>query len=108
MMKTPKQLLKEELVCFQTKMPVKEATLGIGISLKRSPRTGLVNFVNPTMDLMNMRAFTKMKVRKSLGGERFTHWLPLYFGESEHFEVERENQQAIDENASEDQSFQVL
>jgi hypothetical protein len=43
------------------------------------------------MDLMNMRAFTKMKVRKSLGGERFTHWLPLYFGESEHFEVEREN-----------------
>jgi hypothetical protein len=86
-------------------MPVKESTLGIGISLKRSPRTGLVNFVNPTMDLMNMRAFTKMKVRKSLGGERFTHWLPLYFGESEHFEVERENQQAIDENASEDQSF---
>ena len=89
-------------------MPVKEGTLGIGISLKRSPRTGLVNFVNPTMDLMNMRAFTKMKVRKSLGGERFTHWLPLYFGESEHFEVERENQNAIADNASEDQSFQVL
>jgi hypothetical protein len=70
---------------------VKEQTLGIGISLKRNPRTGLVSYVNPTMDLMSMRAFTKLKVRKALAGEKFTHWLPLYFGEDECFEVEREN-----------------
>lgn len=82
-LKPEKQLLKEELVCFQTKIPVREHTLGIGISIKRSQRTGGVSYVNPTMDLMNMRAFTKMKIRKSLGGERFTHWLPLYFGEAE-------------------------
>ena len=105
--KMPKQLLKEELVCFQTKMTVREQTLGIGISLKRSQRTGLVSFVNPTMDLMNMRAFTKLKIRKSLGGERFTHWLPLYFGESEHFEVETYNDK-MPENASDTDSYQVL
>jgi len=94
MVKTPEELLKNELVCFMTKIPVKEQTLGIGVSLKRNPRTGLVSYVNPTMDLMSMRAFTKLKVRKALAGEKFTHWLPLYFGEDECFEVERENNNA--------------
>ena len=37
------------------------------------------------MDLMSMRAFTKLKVRKALMGERFTHWFPLYFGETEKY-----------------------
>lgn len=91
MVKSPQELLKEELVCFQTKMPLKEGTLGIGITLKKSPRTGLCMYVNPTMDLMNMRAFTKLKVRKSLANERFTHWLPLYFGETETFDIESED-----------------
>ena len=59
------------------------------------------------MDLMNMRSFTKMKIRKSLGGERFTHWLPLYFGENEHFEVETQNDM-IQDNASDTESYQVL
>jgi len=91
MLKSAQELLKEELVCFQTKMPLKEGTLGIGITLKKSPRTGLCMYVNPTMDLMNMRAFTKLKVRRSLANERFTHWLPLYFGETETFEIASED-----------------
>lgn len=40
MVKTSKQLLGEELVCYMTKAVVKEGTLGIGISLKKSPKTG--------------------------------------------------------------------
>lgn len=32
-----------------------------------------------------------MKIRKSLEGERFTHWLPLYFGENEVYEIEDDN-----------------
>mmetsp|Transcript_34673 Transcript_34673/g.53119 ORF Transcript_34673/g.53119 Transcript_34673/m.53119 type:complete len:394 (-) Transcript_34673:2675-3856(-) len=91
MLKTPKQLLGEELVCFQTKVPIREGSLGIGISLKKSPRTGLINYVNPTLDLMSMRAFTKLKIRKALAGERFTHWFPLYFGESDTYEIEEEH-----------------
>ena len=45
-------------------------------------------YVNPTMDLMSMRSFTKLKLRKSLEGQRFTHWLPLFFGEREVFTIE--------------------
>jgi hypothetical protein len=37
-----------------------------------------------------MRSFDKLKVRKALAGERFSHWLPLYFGEDEDFEVTNE------------------
>ncbi len=40
MVKTPKQLLGEELVCYMTKAPIKECTLGVGISLKKSAKTG--------------------------------------------------------------------
>ena len=72
-------------------MPLKEGSLGIGISIRKNPRTGLISYVNPTMDLMNMRSFTKMKVRKALHGEQFTHWLPLYFGENESFKIHQDN-----------------
>ena len=72
-------------------MPLKEGTLGIGISLKKSPRTGLCMYVNPTIDLMNMRSFTKLRVRKALAGEKFSHWLPLYFGEDEIFTIQSKN-----------------
>jgi len=91
MSKSAKELLGEELVCFQTKAPLRESTLGVGVSIKKSPRTGLCMYVNPTMDLMSMRAFMKMKVRKALEGERFSHWLPLYFGEKEVYTLESEN-----------------
>ena len=43
--------------------------------------------MKPTLDLLSLRAFTKQKVRRSIDGERFTHWLPLYFGESQPFDV---------------------
>lgn len=88
MVKTEKQLLKEELVCFYTKTPLREGSLGIGISIKRSPRTGLCMYVNPTMDLLSMRAFTKLKIRRALAGDKFSHWLPLYFGENEVYNLE--------------------
>lgn len=37
-----------------------------------------------------MRAYTKLNVRRSLNDEKFTHWLPLYFGETETYTVETE------------------
>ena len=71
-------------------MSLREATLGIGISIRKSARTGMVAHVNPIMDLMSMRAFTKLKVRKGLDGVKFTHWFPLYFGEKEKYEIEKD------------------
>ena len=81
MVKDSKQLLREELLCYHTKSDLDEGTLGIGVSLSRLPRTGEIRNVTPSIDLLGMRAFNKMHVRKSMAGVKFTHWLPLYFGE---------------------------
>ena len=89
MLKTADDLLAEELTCFHTKLKVRDATLGIGVSLSRLPRTGEIRMVTPTLDLLSMRAFVKHKVRHSLSNEKFTHWLPLYFGEKDVYEVKR-------------------
>lgn len=89
MVRTSEELLGEELTCFHTKMKVKEATLGIGVSISRLPRTGEIRMITPTLDLLSMRAFIKQKVRFSLSNERFSHWLPLYFGERDVFEIKK-------------------
>lgn len=91
MKKTSKDLLLEELLCYHTKTPLREATLGVGISLKKSIQTNEFKYVNPTMDLINMRAFTKLKVRTALEKETYTHWLPLYFGENEQVSMEEKH-----------------
>lgn len=90
MVKTPDMLLKEELVCFHTKLRIPETTLGIGVSISRLPRTGEIRMITPTLDLLSMRAFVKHKVRHSLSNEKFTHWLPLYFGERDVIETTRQ------------------
>jgi hypothetical protein len=89
MLKSPEELMQEELTCFHTKMRLKETTLGIGVSISRLPRTGEIRLITPTLDLLSMRAFVKQKVRHSLSNEKFTHWLPLYFGEKEVVEAKR-------------------
>ena len=89
MVKTAEDLLADELVCFHTKLRIKDATLGIGVTINRLPRTGEIRMITPTLDLLSMRAFTKQKVRHSLSNEKFTHWLPLYFGENEIIETKR-------------------
>lgn len=75
-------MLADEMVCFHTKSTLMDSTLGIGVSLSRLPRTGEIRSVTPSLDLLSLRAFTKQSVRKSIDGVKFTHWLPLYFGET--------------------------
>jgi hypothetical protein len=85
MLKDEKTLLGEEFLCYHTRNVLPETSLGIGISLSRLPRTGEIRSVTPTLDLLCLRAYSKLKVRKSVSNERFTHWLPLYFGEETPF-----------------------
>jgi hypothetical protein len=75
--------LEEEFLCFHTRNRLAETTLGIGVSLSRLPRTGEIRSVTPSLDLLCLRAFSKHDVRSSIDGVKFTHWLPLYFGESQ-------------------------
>ena len=85
LLKDAKTLLGEELICYHTRIPLPETSLGIGVSISRLPRTGEIRSVTPTVDLLSLRAFSKLKVRTSISSERFTHWLPLYFGEKDSF-----------------------
>jgi ubiquitin-protein ligase len=83
--KDPKQLLAEEFICYYTRQKLPECSLGVGVSISRLPRTGEIRSVKPTIDLLSLRAFTKNKIRNALDNEKFTHWLPLYFGEKEKY-----------------------
>ena len=79
-------MIEDELLCYHSRTPLAESTLGIGVSLSRVPRTGEIRSVTPSPDLLCLRAFQKMGVRKSIDGVKFTHWLPLYFGEDKPYE----------------------
>mmetsp|Transcript_4974 Transcript_4974/g.3597 ORF Transcript_4974/g.3597 Transcript_4974/m.3597 type:complete len:102 (+) Transcript_4974:612-917(+) len=89
MVRTPEEIMQDELVCFHTKNKLKDGTLGIGVSIARLPRTGEIRMITSTLDLLSIRAFIKHKVRYSLANEKFTHWLPIYFGEKEVIETKR-------------------
>ena len=86
-MRDPKVMLAEEFVCYTSRNRLPDVSLGIGVSISRLPRTGEIRSVQPTLDLLSLRAFTKQKVRRSIDNSRFTHWLPLYFGERQPFET---------------------
>lgn len=90
MLKDPYTLLEEELVCFHSRLRLAETSLGVGVSISRLPRTGEIRNVEASLDLLSMRAFQKQKVRKSISGVSFTHWLPLYFGESKIYETKKQ------------------
>jgi hypothetical protein len=82
----PKQLIQQELVCFHSRDTLSEQPLGIGVSLSRLPRTGEIRSVTPSIDLLSLKAFKKQRVRKAIDGSKFTHWLPLYFGDLKPYE----------------------
>ena len=81
--KTEAELLEEEMVCFHTKLRLgkdKGVVLGAGVSITRLPRTGEIRSVTSAMDLLSLQAYIRDGLRTSLSGEKFTHFLPLYFG----------------------------
>jgi hypothetical protein len=90
LLEEPVGLLEKEFVCYHTKTPLSETSLGIGVSISRLPRTGEIRNVNPTLDLLSLKAFTKHKIRTSIASERFTHWFPLFFGEKKPYEVKKQ------------------
>jgi ubiquitin-protein ligase len=75
-------LLEQETVCFYTRLRLSknETALGAGITISRLPRTGEIRSVSTTLDLLSIQAYMKCGVRHSLSNEKFTHFLPLYFG----------------------------
>lgn len=108
MIQSKQQLLYNELTCFHTKLNLRDASLGVGVSLNRLPRTGEIRLVNPTLDLLSMRAFVKHKVRHSLANDKFTHWLPLYFGENDTYEIKNRVIKVVDGEEKEVEEVTVV
>jgi hypothetical protein len=48
MIRTRGELLYGELSCFHTKLNLRDASLGVGVSINRLPRTGEIRMVTPT------------------------------------------------------------
>lgn len=86
-MRDERTILHDELICYHTRLTLANASLGVGVSMSRLPRTGEIREIVPSLDLLCLRAFSKLKVRNSIDGKRFTHWLPLYFGETTKFTI---------------------
>lgn len=80
--KTELEILEEECVCFHTKLKLikDKAILGSGVSITRLPRTGEIRSVTSAMDLLSLQSFMRDGLRTSLSNEKFTHFLPLFFG----------------------------
>ena len=77
-----KQLYRKEIICYHTKLDLKQTSIGIGISISRVPRTGAISQASPCLDLLSLKAFLKEGVRIGIDKQKkFMNWLPLYFGE---------------------------
>jgi ubiquitin-protein ligase len=64
---------KQELQCFCSKKSFRDTTLGIGVSIDLKEK----DLFRSEFDLLSEEAFTNYKVRTSVQGVEFSHWLPL-------------------------------
>jgi len=53
------------------------------LNISKIPRTGAIKQANLTLDYISIKAFIKEGIRWSVDNEKFTHWLPLYFGKED-------------------------
>lgn len=77
---TEDERMIEETFCFHTRLNVQKTLLGTGVAFSKLARTKQLNAIYTTVDLVSLKAF-KEGLRKALNKKRFTHWVPLFFGE---------------------------
>ncbi len=78
---TEDERMVDETFCFHTRLNVKHTQLGTGVAFSKLARTKQINSIYTTVDLVSLKAF-KEGLRRALNKKRFTHWIPLYFGEA--------------------------
>mmetsp|Transcript_28885 Transcript_28885/g.27789 ORF Transcript_28885/g.27789 Transcript_28885/m.27789 type:complete len:179 (+) Transcript_28885:364-900(+) len=79
---TEEEKLVEDTYCFHTRLNVKQTLLGTGVAYSRLARTKQINKVYTTIDNVSLKAFNE-GLRKSINKKRFSHWIPLFFGDSD-------------------------
>jgi len=71
------------LVCFHTKLTYLQNQLGLGVKISKIPRTGLIKEGEVFYDYVSIKAFMKESMNRSASNEKFTHWVPVYFGKGD-------------------------
>lgn len=77
---TEDEKMIEETFCYHTRLNVKQTMLGTGIAFSKLARTKQINSIYTTVDLVSSKAFNE-GLRKALNKKRFSHWIPLFFGD---------------------------
>jgi len=75
----------EELKCFYTKATINNDILGIPITFTTNPRTNKIDYIFSTMELVSYGATKNPNANKTMWGEKFKAWIPVFFCE-EHFQ----------------------
>lgn len=76
-------LVRKELICFHTKLGYLQNQLGLGLSISKIPRTGLIKEGETYFDYISIKAFIKESMNLTSTNEKISHWLPVYFGEGD-------------------------
>ena len=74
----------EELRCFFSKKTLAQDVLGVPLKYTVNPKTGLVDYIYSTMELMGQSTYG-VGIRKTTWGEDINGFMPLYFTK-EHFQ----------------------
>jgi stress response protein SCP2 len=77
--------LSQELFCFNSRVTKNESILGFPLWFTTNPRTGCLDYATSTFDIMSYDSYSKDMIRRTVWGEKFTHFLPMYLDE-EHFQ----------------------
>ncbi|CAM9289792.1 unnamed protein product, partial [Ectocarpus fasciculatus] len=75
--------LADELQCYHTRVSSSDADvlLGVPIDYTINPKTGLLDYVTSTFDILSFTAYSTYGVRRTVWGEKFISFLPLYIDE---------------------------
>jgi stress response protein SCP2 len=76
--------LAQALTCFTSFSTKSDSVLGFPVSFTTNPKTGCLDYATSTFDILSFDAFMQGNVRKTVWGERFTDFLPIYIDE-DHF-----------------------
>ena len=77
--------LSEDLMCFNSRVTKNEGILGFPVWFTTNPKTGCLDYATSTFDILSYESYSRDMIRRTVWGEKFTNFLPIYIDE-EHFE----------------------
>mmetsp|Transcript_819 Transcript_819/g.1380 ORF Transcript_819/g.1380 Transcript_819/m.1380 type:complete len:963 (-) Transcript_819:80-2968(-) len=77
--------LSQDLTCFHSLSTKADSVLGFPITYTTNPKTGSLDYVTSTFDILSLESFKSEGVRRTVWGEKFTSFLPIFL-DKEHFD----------------------